>query len=129
MQPIFRQNWTHEELTVALISTARFRLDGFTFARIYLTTDKLPFSPLFYCLLSPDKGGEGAKVFVQGFWDGFVVDELSLAATFDEAGIGQGFEMMRYRGGCDSLQRHDFSAIHLLSRSDGFENQQARLVT
>src|ERR1700682_3736885 len=46
--------------------------------------------------------GQGSRVLCDGFGEDAVVDELTFAAAFDEAGAGENFQVMGNGGGSDA---------------------------
>ena len=85
-------------------------------------------NPLSFRFLPANDLRERADVIFHRFRDGLVVNELAFAAAFDEAGVGQGFQVVGNRGGSDSLQRGDIAAIHVVARGDGLVDHEASLI-
>jgi len=53
------------------------------------------------------------------------VDTLAFAAAFDEAGIGQDFQVMGYGGGGDTVESDKFAADHFFFGGDSLEYPEA----
>ena len=82
----------------------------------------------FSSLVRPDNSRKRAGVFLHRAGNGAAVNELPLAAAFDELRVSQHFEVVRNGGGRDPSQRDQLTAIYPPLFGDGLKDHEARLI-
>jgi hypothetical protein len=68
---------------------------------------------------------QGLGIFRDRFRDGAIVNALAPSAAFDEAGVGENFEVMGDGRGSDTLEGDQLTADHLFIGGNGLKNQEA----
>jgi hypothetical protein len=82
-----------------------------------------------FVLAGPRDPGKFLCVLLHGFWEDAVVNELTFAATLDQAGLHQHLEMVRDGAGAQAVLLDDFPTIDVGLSGDAFVDLQAGWVS